>query len=73
MLKQIMIRLKQLLPSGHVDIEDINRDSKVLDVWSFRALERLKVHEDRTYADCSSCAIPKSRSIVDVYPTKKVA
>ena len=28
-----------------------------LDVWSFRATERLKVHEARTEADCSSAVV----------------
>ena len=28
-----------------------------LDIWSFRKAERLRVHEARTLADTSSCAV----------------
>ena len=46
-------------------MRDLDLDGPV-DVWSFRARERLQVHIDRTEADCGSSAragvqLPKKR------------
>lgn len=42
----------------HARLDEAPDDDEPLDVWSFRALERLKVHEARTEADLWSAAGP---------------